>query len=272
MLLRLSPATKVSNFRGRYSSVSIHHEHDVAVCAFDELISGRDLRFSVGRVDSKRGKIEWGDVSHDQNCKGVYPSVSLTYVQNEFYVIETHAEGFLYNECYYRVGKVDEERKSIDWGDSHNFCSGAKPRVCANDDGTVIIAHEESHYIVSSSSIRCDVFKINTLNKLLDRKHECEEVSLSGIKPSIAMNRDTVVLASCSGSNLQTVVGTIDESGKIQWNASSHICTTPGGAPIRGRGPTISINSRRYVVESHMSTALRKIHYNYGYIDEERIV
>lgn len=273
MLLYSSTATEVPNFRGRYSSVSMHCELDVAVCVYDQLLYGREICYSVGKVDKEGYKIGWGDVSRNGNFTGVYPSVSLIKVRNEFYAIESHAGGVFNNTCYYCVGKVDEKQMSIDWGDSHPICLGGKPRVCANDDGTVIIAHEESHYVLSSRSIQCDVFDINTAERSLVRRHECEEVCLRGVEPSITMSRDTVVLANRLGSNLQTLVGTINGSGRICWNPDScMICPPPEKTPVTGREPTISINSSHHVVESHMSTTLSKVDYNCGYIHEKNIV
>ena len=256
--LQLSPASKVPNFNGRYSSICLHHSHDVAVCAYDDLIVGQGLHFSVGMVNKKRCTIDWGASSCDPECTGNYPSVSLMCLKNEFYIIETHTGGFLNNSCYCRVGKIDRNQKSIDWGDSYFICSGGKPTVCANDDGTVIIAHEEDHYLplnfLMGDRILYDVFTVNTDDKSLRRvcNTSLPINGLTGVEPTIATSGNTVVR-------------TVDNNSVVNWSASNSECG------FCGRAPAISINAN-HIIESHMSTTFRKICYSYGYIQGNGIV
>ena len=259
-----------TQFTGRYSSVCVHPTKDVVVCVFDNAFPDQNLYYSVGTVDKPNKKITWGPIV--QYDTGKVPSVALTSMEGGLYAIETHDSGLVTNKVYCRVGKVDQDQKTIDWGATSEFCSGKKPKVCANGEGTVVIAHEEKH-LLWGDKIHCDVMKLNVEEKTLERPNgmRCEQLdNCKGVEPSVALRDEKVVLVYRSGvSTLQCVVGELRrDQTRVEWNEEAS-----SALPFPGKEASISFNSRGDVIETHQTTltAYRLISYNYGHMSNDVI-
>lgn len=270
MHVMLTIPTK-TEFIGRYSSVSTHPSQDLVVCVFDTTVTDQRLCCSVGTLQKANGEIAWGPVC--QYDSGTCPSVALISLGSDFYAIETHATGFLTaSKCCYRVGKVNVDQKTIEWGSTKEVCRGKKPKVCANDDGTVIIVNEESHAFWGEK-IYHNFFKVNPEEKTLERPHgrDCEILDFEGVEPNIAISEDRVVIVYRAGvSALKIAVGELRrEQTRIEWNTA-----ITSVLPFTGKEPTVSINSRGNIIVSHQTalTMYRLIAHNYGHISSDAIV
>lgn len=259
-----------TQFTGRYSSVSIHPTQDVAVCVFDNAFPDQNLYYSVGTVDKAGKKTFWGPMM--QYDTGKVPSVALTSMEGSLYAIETHDSGLVTNKIYFRVGKVDQDQKTIDWGDTSEFCSGQKPKVCANSEGTVVIAHEEKH-LLWGEKIHCDVMKLNVDEKTLERPNgmRCEQLDdCKGVEPGVALRDEKVVLVYRSGvSALQSAVGELRrDQTRVEWNKDAF-----STLPFPGKEPSIGFNSSGDIMETHQTalTAYRLISYNSAHMDNDVI-
>lgn len=259
-----------TQFCGRYSSVNIHPTQDVVVCVYDGSYTDQQLYCSVGTLNRDSGETIWGPVSRYDS--GSHPSVALICMGNNLYAVEAHASGFLNSKCCYRVGKVNRAQKNIEWGNTNELCSGKKPKICANDDGTVVIVHEEKHAIWGEK-IYHDMLKINLDEKTLERSdgRECEVLDFEGVEPNVAMSEEKVVLVYRSGvSALKIAVGELRrDQTRIEWNSA--ISST---LPFAGKEPSVGLNSHGNIVESHQTalTMYRLISYNYGHISNDVIV
>lgn len=95
----------------------------------------------VGIVDTGKQTISFGD---SQNYDvGSTPSVA---VNNSNVVIEVHQSNGPSANLWYRVGTVDPSSKTLTFGDSHSYDTGANPSVALTDDGFVIEVHQSQAY------------------------------------------------------------------------------------------------------------------------------
>ena len=251
---------------GRVPAVSKHPQRDVAVCIYDAEQPYQHLYYSVGRVDKAGGKTKWGHV-HEFD-KGKYPSVAVISINGGLYAIECHS-GHFFNNIYAHVGKIDAEEKCIHWGESQYLCPGKRGRICADDNGTVIIVHEENNFIMSGSRIFHDVYAVDTSSKKLCRKGLgiCQEVTqLAGCDQDIALNKNgKVVIVYRSGDALMYLIGTIKDY-RVTW------CDVANKSlPATGKEPSVSINSQGLVIVAYQSKLGRQLGYVYGYVEGDLI-
>ena len=264
--LMLSIPTKVIPFVGRYSSLSIHPTQDVALCVYDQ---DKQLYYSVGAVNKTNGEIAWGaPQSYDT---GYYPSVDILCLEDSLYAVETHATGFPSSRCCCRVGKIDMTQKTIDWGNTKDCCSGQKPKICANDDGTVVVVYEGKH-LLWGETLYHDIMKVNTEEKTLDvpTGRGCEKLDYEGVEPNITISEERVVLIYRSGvSELRSAIGELRrDQTRIEWNTTSGTVL-----PFVGKEPSIGLNTHGNLVEVHQTTLTpyRQLCYNYGHIADNAI-
>ncbi len=249
-----------------HPSICVHHEENLVVGAFSRTRTMfNDLVYRVGRLDKGGFNIQWGiDVYYSKGCD---PSIALIRTaigeEQRYYVVETHKSQF-YKTCYYRVGEVNEDLFTIDFGPDIWLCRGLKPKVCAKDDRTVIIITEKTY---SPNSIQYRIGRVNVDAKTINwHVIWMEFIELPGISPSISISEENHVVVACVyRSNLVFIVGDLqDRHGRLNivW----------GAAGIHGKGtnPSISVNSHGHVVEAHQKEFLRMLCHKIGVCDERR--
>ena len=92
-----------------HPSVCIHPKMNVVN---DSNYSG-NLYYSVGEVHKQEVVTSWREPIFYR--KGKDPSIAFTEVEEQLYVIEMHGSRAGRN-CYYMVGKVNQDDKTIEWG------------------------------------------------------------------------------------------------------------------------------------------------------------
>lgn len=165
-----------------------------------------DLWYHVGAVQSN-GTIEWGkSINYDH---GINPSIAL----NENNVaVEVH-EGS--GNIWYRVGTVNPNDKTITWGPSTSYQSGADtPKIALNSSNIVVEVHGLDGDLYTLAGVVQPASNTISWGTL--------EQPPSGSWPSITVNdNDSVVLAYQSSGNLMEWTGTVVDNGpgySIQWS------------------------------------------------------
>ena len=157
-------------------------------------------------------------------------------------------------------------RKSLFTGVNPNVCGA---RICADDNGTVIVVHEEKNFTMLGSRTFHDVYEVDTASKCLVRKGlgRCQQVTqLMGYEQDIALNQDGKVVITCrSGSALMYLMGTI-ANYQVAWY---DIVTK--SLPATGRQPSVGINSQGLVIVAYQSTTGRQLGYVYGHVEGDLI-
>ena len=125
---------------GYSASVSLHPKKNIAIKVNDSNYGG-NLYYSVGKINKEERDTNWSDPTYYQTGKD--PSIALTEVEEQLYAIETHYSRWG-RYCYYMVGKVNQDNRTIEWSPEYYLCSGSRPRVCANSSNTVIFIKERA--------------------------------------------------------------------------------------------------------------------------------
>ncbi len=241
---------------------SVHHKEGLVVGVFGQTLTPfYDLAYKVGRLDKEKLLVRWGN--NHEYTKGCYPSVALIHTGIEgieredkrYYVVETH-QSRLFKTCYYRVGEVNGYLLTVEFGPDIYLCDGVNPKVCAKDNGTVIIISEIQY---SFEGIQYSIGQVNVKAKKIDWHTEKprEFKELSGICPSVSMSEDHVVVACVNSSELSFIAGILGPGHQdIAWGAAAN----------RGVGsnPSISVNSHGHVVEVHGNGFMRRLFYSTG--------
>ena len=250
--------------RGYHPSVSIHPKKNVAIRVHDSYYGG-NLYYSVGEVHKQEVLTGWGDPI--LYGRGTNPSIALTEVEEQLYVIETHGSR-AGRDCYYMVGKVNQDDRTIEWGPENSYCSGLRPRVCVNSSNTVIFIKEKPWGL--SSGLKYHIGKVNT-SKTIEWKpgNQCISVTIEGTfvsQPAIAISGNMVVLMyRCYRSTLKCMIATLDGDNNIgSWTPLAKL---QGG----GINPSVSINSKGHIIESHQTKTLRRIYCSAGKINGRNI-
>ncbi len=256
--LLLTSASKI----GYLEHPSVHHKECLVVGVFGKTWTPyNDLVYKVGLLDKGKFSIDWGkDIEY---TKGHYPSVALihTHIEGEaeqkYYVVETH-QSQVYKDCYYRIGEVNKDR-TIEFGPDIKLCRGVNPKVCAQDDGTVIIISEMPYSY--GNILQYSIGQVNVTAKTVEWHEKCKELEqLSGFCPSVSMSKDNVVVACVCSSELKFIVGNLKRGGQeIAWGAAVN-----REVPSVGTNPSISVNSHGHVVEVHESGYARRLFYSIG--------
>lgn len=95
----------------------------------------------VGTVNAGARTIEFGGSQNYDS--GVTPAIAIN---NHNVVVEVHQSDGASTNLWYRVGVVDAGRKTVDFGPSHQYDSGAHPGVALTDDGFVIEVHQSQAF------------------------------------------------------------------------------------------------------------------------------
>ena len=185
---------------------------------------------------AKNLTVDWGN-SIDT---GRNPSVAVNNIGVAVEIHERHNR-----ELWYRVGMVDADSKTINWGSSHKYDSGVQPHVAIDDHLNVVENHESQNH----ETLWYHVGKVDADRKTITwgSSHKYD----SGTSPSIAIYNDPPCVVEVHKSqNHDTLFwrhGKVDASSKtISWGPSSKYDT--------GKDPQIAIDaSGSIVVENHKS-------------------
>lgn len=94
------------------------------------------LFYHVGIVNPDTKTIEWGS-SHKYDGGGQHAAIAIN---NNNQAVEVH-QAPTSGHIWYRVGTINVDNKTIDWGDSHDYQTGSDPSVALLDNGYVIEGH-----------------------------------------------------------------------------------------------------------------------------------
>lgn len=262
--MHLMLKTPVPRGFGRFSSVSMHSCYSTTVVvSVHDVSADLNLYYRVGVVDKDADVTEWGNEAIYDT--GKHPSVSLVFNDDSLYVIECHCSD-AQNRCFYHVGKVDVNNKTINFGNSIDFCDGKMPKVSANNDGTIIIVKEQPAPYSYSTVIQYFIGKINTENSVIDWKVINEILDFQGAEPDISTTLNQVVVVCRNGSTIQFKMGTIENSSTIVWKDRISSIDTAGNHP------SVSINSHGNIVAFHQEYYSRALCFWYGCIKDNVIV
>lgn len=94
------------------------------------------LFYHVGIVNPSNNTISWGKgAKYDGG--GMHPAIALN---NNNQVVEVH-QAPTSGHLWYRVGTVNVQNKSINWGPSRDYQTGSNPSLTLLDNGYVVEAH-----------------------------------------------------------------------------------------------------------------------------------
>jgi hypothetical protein len=101
----------------------------------------------VGFVDPDHKNIFWGDSNYYDH--GNPPAVAI---DGDNLVIEVHQSQKTNDySLWYRTGTVDQDHRTIAWGDSNYYDHGTPPSVAVNNTGTgVVEIHQTEQYLNST--------------------------------------------------------------------------------------------------------------------------
>lgn len=218
--------------------------------------NGVYLYYRVGkRLDG--GLIEWGDLTN--YSEGLFPSVAIN---NNGVVVEAHngiAPGPVPTPLlYYKVGIVDVNGKTIEFGHSKHYTDGYFPSITINDDGVVVEAHNEI-------ALKKLFYKVGVVNPDTKRIHlGSAQHYTDGLFPSVAITNSPYVLVEAHNGYLTDLlyhkVGTVNTGSK-------RVTFTDPVHYSYGFFPSISINDAGIVTEVHGSKVLGALYYKIGKCD-----
>ncbi len=127
------PAQEVES-SGYYSpSIAVSRDGKTAVLVYQQGQKGPNLYYRVGTVDNVNRKINWGPSSAYDT--GMNVSVSMNDNGN---IVAVHNSWQENPGVWYKVGKLDAENLTVNWGPTVCFNSGWVPKVSVGKLGTTI--------------------------------------------------------------------------------------------------------------------------------------
>jgi hypothetical protein len=121
--------------------------------------------YRVGKVNLKKNTITWGD--YHQYDTGGNHSVAM---DNNGNVVDIHSgspNGDNATKHYYRIGKVDFNKKTISWGTSTKYDTGGNFSVAMDNNGNVVDIHRGSRNGSNANKHYYRVGKVNFRNKTI---------------------------------------------------------------------------------------------------------
>ena len=264
---------------GRCSSVCKHPTEDVAVSVHDSTIDW-DLYCRVGICNN--GVRVWRPpVRYD---KGALPSVAVIHFDGNFYVLETHVASDSVRRLFLNIGKLDMEAKEIDWqkitgpnkiewcrGPTANSGAaferftndsrkGKKPKICANDQGVVIIVYERS-FKFNQICYHCGQFQVINGKPHIDWMKQSRVLNgVRGVEPDVALSNNTIALIYRAGflCTIKSSIGTVKNYAITLNNGQELLC--------KGRCPSISINTDGFMFACSQSAGGRWLYRCCGHI------
>jgi hypothetical protein len=177
------------------------------------------MYYHVGQVDASNKSIAFGS-SHNYDS-GNKPKVALN---NSNVVVEVHESNGPSSNMWYHVGIVDPSDKSIAFGGSHNYDSGATPSIAINNSNVVVEVHQSNG---PSTNLWYHVGVVDPTGKTIafGASHNYD----SGATPSVALTDDGFVIEVHQSQTFNTLwkrIGQVDVANKtINWiGGSVHYC------------------------------------------------
>ena len=273
---------------GKYPSVTMNNSNTIVAVHNSDI--GSTLKCRVGVVSEVDGSfsVDWG--KDRQYGTGFFPRVSMN---NDGIVVEVHQS--LMREVRYRIGKVNEATKTIDWWQEiKKIEDGYAPAVALTDNGHVVVAYESKKFAKYKT-----YYRLGTINfelKTIDWNDKRITYGNGGQNLSISMNNEGTIVevhrspAGVNFSHLWLCIGKLkldhqDNPESIIWNDSvaqgkyrnidrflpsswSHPQSSPYS---NGYYPFVSINNDGILIEAHQTTAWRHLVYRAGVVDGETI-
>ena len=252
---------KFQNLDGRYSSLDISIPAGLAVSVIDDYTGS--LYYSVGNYDGDHNNITWGEKKW---CGyGRSPSICLVYEGETLYVIEVHCRNVA-SSLQYKIGKVNPQSMSIEWDDIPNefLAYGKKPKICAAENGTVILIYESFLFNGILYRVATTTIQDGNISIAWGRKEVIS--SIKGVEPDISVCQDKLVAIFRNGKitqEISTIVGTLKES-IVSWNRKISICGY-------GHNPSVSINAGNNIVAFYQVFG-RRLHHTSGQLVNGKIV
>jgi len=191
------------------------NDHNVAI----EVHSSENwskLWYHVGTVSES--KVDWGS-SHKYDS-GMLPSIAL---DNDNWCVEAHSSEGAATGLWYRLGKVDAGKKTINWvTGSNKYGKGYRPRVAMNNQGVVVEVHNNE---VTHNALW---YTVGILDKQSNTIHwgESKSYGNGGTQPSVAITDDGFVIEVHKSEGHGTLwrhVGTVNTQNKtIDWSGSAY--------------------------------------------------
>jgi hypothetical protein len=194
--------------------------------------------------------------SHNYDS-GINPAVAVNATGT---VVEVHETQSPFSSgMYYHVGQVDGASQTINFGGSHNYDSGNKPKVALNNSNVVVEVHESNGV---SSNMWYHVGIVDVVNQTIDfgGSHNYD----SGATPAIAINNNNVVVevhqSNGPSTNLWYHVGVVDPVAKTinfggSYNYDSGAC------------PSVALTDDGFVIEVHQSQGAATLWKRVGQVD-----
>lgn len=198
----------------------------------------------------------WSSGGSHKYDSGCLPSVAMNDAGT---VVEVHESDGLSSNMWYHVGAVNGAADGVDWGSSHKYDTGKKPKVALNNRGVVVEVHESDG---ASSNMWYHVGTVNTSNKTVDwgSSHQYD----SGRTPAVALNNNGVVVEVHQSDglsyNLWYHVGVVNTGNKtIDWGSSHQYDT--------GIAPSVILTDDNWLVEVHQSQSSSTLWKRIGRVD-----
>ena len=109
----------------------------MAVAVYDNGDNKVSSRYGIVNPETK--EITWSKI---QNCSGgLQPTVAL---RTDGRIVELHEEKHLFKKSmFYRLGRIDMDKRGVIWDDSVKICSKAKnAKIAVSDEELVVEVHE----------------------------------------------------------------------------------------------------------------------------------
>ena len=254
-------SNKLTN--GRYSGVDLSNDKDKAVVCVRDVRLDKNLYYHVGAIDCESGAIAWGD-ARDYDT-GQYPSVALIKLGGKLYTLEVHLSD-IFNNCYYKIGRVITSNKSILWEPSVFLGRGKNPKLAANDNGIVVAVKEKSW--TYNNYIQLLVGKFDPTTMKIYWKPDQTVSDFLGVEPDVAINLNKIVIACCNNGKIRLKMGNINDNLSIDWVDASFELPHEGDNG-RSTSPSIALNFHGTIVETHHKQSLS---YCYGRVLEDSIL
>ena len=273
---------------GNYPSVTLNNSNTIVAVHNSEV--GSTLKSRVGVVSEVDGSfsIDWG--KDRRYGAGFFPRVSMN---NNGIIVEVHQS--LMREVRYRIGRVNEATKTIDWWQEiQTIEKGYAPAVALTDNGHVVVVYENNKFTTYKTYYCLGI--VDSESKTINWTVRREPYGIGGQNLSISMNNDGSIVevhrspAGVNFSHLWLCGGKLKlddqhnpvgiswneavEQGKYRYidrflpSSMSNPQSTPYGY---GYYPFVSINNDGKFIEVHQTLTLRRLVYQSGVIDGETI-
>ena len=214
--------------------------------------------YAVGKIDFSDKSISWGDSKHYD--KGSNLAIAM---DDYGYCIEVHRGSDDSDSFYYHVGKIDFDKKTITWSDSHKYGNGSDLALAMDNHGNCIEIHRGADNSDSSEKHYYRVGKLNhTLKTIVwGDSHHFENGSVL----SVAMHNNGNCVAihrgedgSDGSNNLYYCVGKANFNDQtIDWD-DDHKYTT-------GSDLSIAMDNKGNCIEVHRgSEDSTQLYYKFG--------